>query len=166
MPWRNTLTDNTTSNDKLEVVKLPSSIEAAVDLILQLLGLFLIYWLFVQIGEQLIGDEFTPDILLSLVVLPSIYILKDSISIIEPFFVKVILDSETISVKQGVLTTYEDSLNLKNVENIEIVTTLLGRCLDYATLRVYAYGSWVQIPSIKNAANLKTRIEKITNAFA
>ena len=99
--------------------------------------------------------------LLSLVVLPSILVLKSSGKIIEPYFVKVFLNNETLSVKQGILTTYEDSLSLKTVENIEVTTTLLGKWLNYATIRVFAYGAWVTIPNIKNASSVKESIEKI-----
>jgi uncharacterized membrane protein YdbT with pleckstrin-like domain len=126
-----------------------------------LLGLCLVYLIFKAIGEHLIGDEFSPDILLSLVVLPSILVLKSSMGILEPYFVEVSLVEETLSVKQGIFTTFEDSLSLKTVENIEVITSLLGKLLNYSTLRVYAYGSWVVVPNIKNAQALKNRIDSI-----
>ena len=151
----------TINNNELEVAKHPCAFEAAIDILLQLLGLCLVYVVFKEIGEYLIGKGFSSDILLSLVVLPSILVLKSCGSILEPYFVKVSLVGGTISVSQGILTTFEDSLSLKTVENIEVITTVLGKWLNYATLRVYAYGSWVVVPNVKNAQVLKCRIEKI-----
>jgi len=72
------------------------------------------------------------------------------------------LSDNTISVKHGFLTTFEDSLNLRTVENIEVVTSVFGKVLDYATLRVYTYGSWVEIPNVKSPSKLKERIELIS----
>ncbi len=143
------------------MAKNPCAIEAAIDILLQLFGLCLMYLLFKEIGEYLIGENFSKDVLLSLVVLPSILVLKSVGEVFEPYFVEVSLSDETLSVKQGILTTFEDSLSLKNVENIEVITTVLGKYLNYATLRVYAYGSWVVVPNVKNAEALKEKIEQI-----
>jgi hypothetical protein len=145
---------------QLTVSKHACAAEAFVDLILRLLGLCLVYLIFKKIGEYLIGDSFSGDILLSLVVLPSILVLKDIDTIIEPYFVSVFLKDEKILVKQGIFTTSEDSLSLKTVENIEVVTTILGKWMNYSTLRVYAYGSWIEIPNVKDAQVLKKKIEE------
>lgn len=122
----------------------------------------MIYFIFTKIGNYLIGDNFSADILLSLVVLPSILILKRCGEILAPYTVSVSLSDNTISVKHGFLTTFEDSLNLRTVENIEVVTSVFGKVLDYATLRVYTYGSWVEIPNVKSPSKLKERIELIS----
>jgi len=151
------------SLDKIVVVKHTCAFESVIDIFLQLLGLCIVYWLFKEMGESLIGDTFTPDLLLSLVVLPSIMVLKDIGSILDPYFIGVTLKGETVSVTTGVLTKFEDSLSLKTVENIEVVTTFFGRLKGYSTLRVYTYGSWIEIPNIKNAKGLKLEIENIMN---
>jgi len=147
--------------DKLDVATHPAALEAVADILLQLIGLSLMYFIFNEIGKNLIGNDFSPDMLLSLVVLPAILVLKSCGKIFEPYFVEVFLDNETLSVKQGILTTFEDSLSLKTVENIEVTTTLLGKLRNYATIRVFAYGAWVTIPNVKNAQNIKLRIEDI-----
>ncbi|MDP2851011.1 MAG: PH domain-containing protein [Sulfuricurvum sp.] len=149
------------SENKLDVATHPCAIEAIVDILLQLFGLSLMYLIFNEIGKYLIGSKFTPDMLLSLVVLPAILVLKSCGKILEPYFVAVSLNNETLSVKQGILTTFEDSLSLKTVENIEVTTTLLGKYRNYATIRVFAYGAWVTIPNVKDAQNIKLRIEDI-----
>jgi len=152
------------NNENIKVVRLPCAIEEIANIITQLIGLTIVYLLFKFIGELVIGDEFSPDILLSMVVLPAIMVLKELHQIIQPYFVKVSLKGDSLSVKQGILTTYEDSLTLENVENIEMVTTLLGKCLNYSTIRLYAFGSWVIIPNVKNPLVLKAKINKIVKS--
>ena len=96
-----------------------------------------------------------------MVVLPAILVLKQSSEILQPYFVKVSLEDDKLSVTQGILTTFEDSLTLNNVENIETETTLIGKYLNYATIRIYAFGSWVVIPNVKNSHKLKEKLENI-----
>lgn len=155
------LGDLAISTDELTVEKGLCAIEAAFDIFIQISGLCIVYAIFSLIGRWLIGSEFSPDILLSLVVLPAILVLKKLPSIAEPYFVKVSLNNNTLSVKQGILTKFEDSLNLSTVENIEVITTYIGRFKGYSTLRVYAYGSWVEVPNVNDAHKLKAKIEKV-----
>ncbi|EGR1599163.1 PH domain-containing protein [Vibrio parahaemolyticus] len=149
------------SLDKIKVAKLPCAIEQIVDIFAQLVGLAIVYWLFTAIGEFLIGEDFSTDVLLSMVVLPAILVLKQSSEILQPYFVKVSVKGDKLSVTQGILTVFEDSLSLDNVENVETVTTLLGRFLDYSTLRIYAFGSWVVVPNVKTPKEIKKQLEDI-----
>ncbi|WP_234923674.1 PH domain-containing protein [Aeromonas veronii] len=96
-----------------------------------------------------------------MVVLPAILVLKQSSEILQPYFVKVSIKDDKLSVTQGILTVFEDSLILDNVENVETITTLLGRVLDYSTIRIYAFGSWVVVPNVKNSQEIKKQLEKI-----
>ena len=145
----------------IKVRKFPCALEEVVDIIIQLIGLTIIYLLFTEIGERVIGEEFSKDILLSMVVLPAILVLKQASNVFQPYFVEVDLQGNTLSVKQGILTTFEDSLNLDTVENVETVTTIIGRLLNYSTIRIYAYGSWVEVPNIQNPEGLKQRLNDI-----
>ncbi|BEE06194.1 PH domain-containing protein [Aeromonas veronii] len=147
--------------NKIEVAKLPCAIEQTIDIFAQLVGLAIVYWLFTAIGEFLIGEGFSTDGLLSMVVLPAILVLKQSSEILQPYFVKVSIKDDKLSVTQGILTVFEDSLILDNVENVETITTLLGRVLDYSTIRIYAFGSWVVVPNVKNSQEIKKQLEKI-----
>lgn len=148
-------------SDIIKVAKLPCAVEEVIDILIQLSGLAIVYWLFTEIGKWLIGTSFSADILLSMVVLPAILVLKQSSEILQPYFVKVSLEGDKLSVTQGILTTFEDSLTLNNVENVETVTTLIGKYLNYATIRIYAFGSWVVIPNVKNSHELKEKLENI-----
>ena len=143
----------------IEIVRWPCVFEAGIECVLQLLGLCVVYWLFNTIGISIIGENFSPDVLLSMVVLPAIYILKDSFWILYPLSVSVALENDTVAVKSGIFTVIEDSLKLSTVENIETVTSLFGRFLNYGTLRVYSYGSWGEVPYVRNVTHLKIRIE-------
>lgn len=145
--------------EKISVVRGPRSFEAFLELMAKLLGLVVVYAIFEFVGKSLMGEEFRSDTLLSLVVLPAIYVLKDSHRILEPYFVKILLSDEKVSVESGILTKRLDCLNLQNVENVELITTLVGRLCGYSTLYVYAYGSWVEIPFVESPLPIKERIE-------
>lgn len=150
---------NSMSEEKIPVVKFVRSIEAFFELMAKLSGLVVVYAIFEFVGKLLMGGEFRSDTLLSLVVLPAIYVLKDSHKILEPYFVNILLSDEKVTVESGILTKRLDCLNLKNVENVELITTLLGRLRGYSTLYLYAYGSWVEIPFVKSPLPIKERIE-------
>jgi len=143
--------------------KLIRSIESSFEIIFRLCGLFVVYYIFNFIGKNFLDQGFNPEILLSLVVLPAIYILKDLYIVIEPFFVEVSITETNINVKSGILTKKEDTISFKNIENIEIITTLGGRIFDYATLTVFAFGSWVEIPFVKDVMELEKTIKKKIN---
>lgn len=66
------------------VVKLARSIEALFELMFELIGLVIVYVIFEFVGKLLIGIEFKSDMLLSLVVLPAIYVLRDLHTIFAP----------------------------------------------------------------------------------
>lgn len=151
--------DNEKEMTEWNIVRFPCAIEITINLLIQIFGLCFVYWIFKEMGIRLIGDHFSPDMLLSLVVLPAIYILRDSHIILDPFFVSVFLNEKVVTVKRGILTRSEDSLNLRNVENIEVIIPFFGRFMNYGYLNVYAYGSWVEIPYVKDVPKLKAYIE-------
>lgn len=155
---RNQYLDSKTIYQKVE--KTWPALEGGLSLIIELLGLIVVFMLFREIGEWITDDNFSPDILLSLVVLPAIYLFKDVSEMIEPFFVRVQLNQDEVIVETGIFTRSKDCLKLKNIENVEVVTTLLGRWFNYGTLNLYAYGSWVQIPNITDYQKHQDDIEK------
>ncbi|MDH5394428.1 MAG: PH domain-containing protein [Gammaproteobacteria bacterium] len=143
----------------IAVARLAPALEALLEVVIKIFGLAVIYVIFEAVGKWLIGEGFRTDTLLSLVVLPSIYVLKDSYTIFEPFFVKIYLGEENVTVETGILTKNLDSLNLQTVENVEIITSPLGRLRGYSTLHVYSYGSWVELPHVKSPLLVKDIIE-------
>ncbi len=135
---------------EVEVVKVARCFEAMGEILCRLLGLVLVYVMFEFIGTKVVGASFQKDTLLSLVVLPAIYVLKDLHTIIEPFFVKVWMNEESVKVQSGILTQRIDNLILKNVENVELTKSPIGRVFGYTTLCLYAYGSWGELPFVKS----------------
>lgn len=74
--------------ENIPVAKLLPSFEALLEVLVKLFGLAIVYIIFEAVGKWLMGDDFRADMLLSVVVLPAIYVLKDSYTIFEPYFVK------------------------------------------------------------------------------
>ena len=154
--------------EKVEVVKLARCFEAACEILCRLLGLVIVYVMFELIGTEVVGTHFQKDTLLSLVVLPAIYVLKDLHTIFEPYFVKVWMNKESVKVQSGILTQRIDNLILKNVENVELTKSPIGRLCGYTTLCLYAYGSWVELPFVKScqAEDLHVNCSHLNGALA
>jgi hypothetical protein len=140
------------------------SAEVIVEIFLKILGLCIVFFAFELIGRWLIGDNFTSDLLLSVVVLPAIYVFQDIYKTITPFTVTVTLSDDEITVKQVIFTQHIDCLKFNTVENVELITTLLGRRYNYGTLYLYSYGAAISIPNVKDYMKIKDDIEsKIEN---
>ena len=91
--------------------------------------------------------------------LPTLYVLKGADIIIPPYFVGVKISENEVQSRTGIFTHRLDKLQLKTVENIEIVSTLLGRVFNYSTIYLYAHGSWVALPYVVHPEEIKTQIE-------
>ena len=135
------------------------SLEAFLEIIARIFGLIIVYLVFQYIGIKLVGDDFQTDILLSLVVLPSIYVLKDSHRILEAFFVTIEPAKGSITVNSGILTQRRDKLGFDSVENVERVRSIVGRWKGYSTYYLYAYGSWVRVPFVRDSLELEHWLE-------
>lgn len=136
----------------IQTNKLARSIEAILEISVRILGLVIVYLIFEYIGTKIIGNTFTPDLLLSLVVLPSIYILKDAHKIVEPFTVEVHTTDSDITVRMGFITQRVDRLLIKNIDNIEVTRTPIGRLLGYRTLHLYSAGGYVALPFLNDCS--------------
>lgn len=149
---------------EIEVATWAPAFEVLMEILFRVLGLCIVYLIFDYVGNQITGpNDFDSGVLLSLVVLPAIYVLKDISQIPQPFFVRVNLNSTKVIVRSGILTIRDDSLDLNNVENIETITPFLGRFCNYASLDIYVYGSNITLPNIRNASEVKKKINKSTN---
>jgi hypothetical protein len=73
--------------------------------------------------------------------------------------VRVKVSDYEVESKTGILTRRLDTLQLKTVENIEVVTTIGGKWFNYGTIYLYSYGSLVELPFIINVMNIKSDIE-------
>lgn len=143
----------------LQVERWPITAEVIGGILLKILGLCLVYVVFEFIGRWLIGDSFTSDLLLSVVILPAIYVFQDIYKTITPFTVTVTLSNDEITVKQGIFKQHIDCLKFNTVENVELITTPLGRHYNYGTLLLYSYGAGIEVPNVKNHMKIKADIE-------
>jgi len=140
---------------ELKTAKLPRLLEAFVEVVAKLVGVYLVYLGFNWLAEDVFGATLSQDTLQSLLLLPALYVLKDAPHIvIEPLTVKVEQHSDKMSVVRGITPRVRDTLEFKSVENTEIITTPLGWVLNYATVRLYSPGGHVEIPNVYRASDL------------
>jgi hypothetical protein len=118
--------------------------EAVFEIVFRMVGIFVVFFVF----DWLFGSD--NDLLISLLVLPTLYILKDSHKVIEPSTVIAEMHSDRVSVTRGFYQKVTDTLEFNSVENTEIISTYLGRRYNYATLRLYSPGGHVEIPFALN----------------
>jgi hypothetical protein len=139
------------------------SIEAILELFFKLLGIYIVYFAINWLGKDLVGSDFRQDTLLSLLLLPAIYVLRDLLIIFEPFFVVIKKSTTQVTVKSGITPRVIDTLNLASVDNIEIVKTPLGYCFNYASIRLYGLGGSVDMPYVRNAEEISKAINISVN---
>jgi len=133
--------------------------EALGEIIFKLLGVYLTYIVFNWFGAFMFDSDFSSETLFSLLMLPALYILKTADEIASPKYVKVKISANEVESRTGIFTQRLDKLQLKTVENIEVVSTIGGRCFNYGTIYLYAHGSWVELPFLVNANEVKKELE-------
>ena len=134
-------------------------IEAGVEIFLKLLGVLATYIVFNWVGQFVFNSDFSSETLFSLLMLPALYILKTANEIVIPKYVKVKISDNEVESRTGIFTHRLDKLQLKTVENIEVVSTIGGRYFNYGTIYLYAHGSWVELPFLVNANDVKVELE-------
>ncbi|PAU35733.1 hypothetical protein CKF94_24130 [Vibrio coralliilyticus] len=137
------------------------ALEASIETISKLLAIYLVYLVFNWLVVTLLGKNLAEDTLLSLLLLPALYVLRDADHIVDPFTVRVTLFSDKISVIRGVSPRVNDTLEYQSVENIEIITPILGWLCGYATVRLYSPGGSVEIPYVYRAEKVVRIVEKL-----
>ncbi len=135
------------------------AMEALLEVVFKLFGLYLTYLAFNWFGEILLKSDYRADTLFSVVLLPALYILKDAHVILAPIFVKVKDSGTSITVTTGILTKRVDKLGFETVENIEVIQTIARRLFGFGTVDLYAYGSGIRIPYVKNVDSFQALLE-------
>lgn len=144
--------------DEIPTSKWIRSLEAFLELCFKLLGIYIVYVAINWLGKELFGSDFRQDTLLSLLLLPAIYILRDVLIIFEPYFAVVNKSESQVTVRSGITPRVIDTLNIASVDNIEIVRTPLGYCFNYASIRLYGRGGSVDMPYVINAEEVSKTI--------
>lgn len=138
----------------IKTAKFPRLIEAIFELVAKLVGSYCVYILFNWFISTVLDKDVKEDTLLSLLLLPALYVLKDVYVIIDPMTVTVERYRDKISVTRGLAPKIIDTLEFKSVENTEVITTLLGRCCGYSTIRLYSPGGLVEMPHVYKAQKI------------
>jgi hypothetical protein len=147
---------------EVETVTWPRSLEALLEILVKLAGLYVVY----NLGSLMMNLAETNNTLFSILMLPALLILRDAHIILEPFTIRTQITDSEVTVTRGLLTRKSDRLSIKTLENIELVKTPLGRLniglwCNYGTLNLYAYGGTVVMPYLKNPEGIQTDIEAI-----
>lgn len=146
----------------MEVLKTATwakSIEAFFEIFARLLGIAIVYFGFDFLLKSFDASSGSQDLLISMLMLPALFILKDSFSVIEPFTVKAEFYQDKISVYRGFAPRVKDTLEFKNSENIEIITSVLGGFMGFSTVRLYSPGGFVEIPYVYNPEVVVSNVE-------
>lgn len=147
-----------------EVARFFPIIGFSIELGFELIGIFLLYFLINQLAYVVVGKNFNNDFLYALVFLPIISIVREIPSIAQSIFVRIAVCDEYIICKTGFVRKFIDKLYLKNVDNIEIHTTIWGEWFNYGAITLYSFGGNIHLPFLKNPykmyAMLKRKIHK------
>lgn len=126
-------------------------IEALVETVVKLWAVYFVYlgfnWFVLNVLDKNVAD----DTLMSLLLLPALYILKDLDVVIDPLTIKIEKDRDRISVVRGLTPRVRDTLEFKSVENIEVITTVFGSIFNFSTVVLYSPGGNVEIPYVYRA---------------
>ncbi|MBD5771544.1 hypothetical protein [Marinomonas colpomeniae] len=147
----------------MEVLKTATwarAFEAASEIAVRLFGIFVVFLGFDFLLELLNASSSSQDLLISMLLLPALYILKDSYIVFEPFTVRAEFYDDKISVYRGIAPRVKDTLEFKNSENIEIITSVLGHFCSYSTVRLYSPGGYVEIPYVFGPEDVVSKVEK------
>ena len=144
-----------------ETSKVVRSVEAFLEVVGRILGMLIVYLAFKHLLVCFGASVESQDLLVSMLLLPSLYILKDLYKVIEPATVRIEFHAKKITVLRGFSPRVKDTLEFKNSENIEVITTILGRFFDYGTVVVYSPGGNVEIPFVFKPDEV---VEEIENA--
>lgn len=139
-----------------EISKIAPIFESSLVMVLKLIGIWLLY-----IFIKLISPEgFNQDFLYALVFLPLIAVLKDIVQVFDSFFVRVAISKENIICKKGYFYKNFDKLYIKDIDNIELDTSLIGEWKKYGTIQLYSFGGYINLPYLKNYKKIYQKIEK------
>ena len=148
------------SMEVLKTAKWLRAFEAAFEIMARLFGIFFVFVCFYNLLEYFEASSGSQDFLISMLLLPALYILKDSYIVIEPFTVKAEFFHDKISVYRGLAPRVKDTLEFKSSENTEIITSLLGHFRGYSTVRLYSPGGYVEIPYVFDPNGVVLKVEE------
>lgn len=144
------LVRNNPSLKEQKVARFLPIIGFTIELILEILGIFLVYFLVDKLAPIIVGKNFNNNFLYSMVFLPVIGALKHLPDIAKSIFVRIAISDEYIICKRGYFRKFIDELYVKHIDNIEVRTTIWGEWFNYGNITLYSFGGKITIPFLKN----------------
>lgn len=127
------------------------------NIILIALTLFAFY-VITCIGET--WFSISTDYTYPLVVYPTIFTIKDKLpSILNSLTTKICMYDDRLLVKVGWINEFTDNISFKNVENIELYRSFLGRIFNYGTITITTYGNHVILENISSPNHVSKLIQ-------
>ena len=130
-----------------------SIVEVFINVGIRIFGIFVMFMFAKYLGGIIFKDSFDTQFLYSLLLLPTIGVMQGLFSnVIYPLTIKSDIDTKSnrIKVTSGWYSLFEDDMELKNIENIELSYTRIGQLFGYRSLTIRNYGSYISIPFVKN----------------
>jgi len=148
------LVKNNSNLKEQKVARFLPVIGFTIELILEILGIFLVYFMVNRLAPIFVGGNFNNNFLYSMVFIPIVSTLKNLPDIAKSLFVRIAISDEYIVCKRGYFRKFIDELYVKHIDNIEVRTTIWGEWFNYGNISLYSFGGKINIPFLKNPYNV------------
>lgn len=135
-----------------------------IEIVAITLWILVLYFCFTHFMYLLSDKETHASYVNTIFVLPIIYYLRDKIfRIFNSISTNVSISdkSNEIIVNQGFISEFQDSLDLENMENIELYKGFFGKIFNYGNLVITVYGNQIHLENIMHPQCEKKRIYEI-----
>lgn len=121
-----------------------------IELMLEIAGIFLVYYIVNLLAPLVVGTNFNNNFLYSMVFLPVVASLKKLPDLAKSLFVRIAISEDYIICKRGYFRKFIDELYVKHIDNIEVRTTIWGEWFNYGNITLYSFGGKITLPFLKN----------------
>ena len=160
----NNLLKRNTNLKEQKVARFLPIIGFMIELALEIMGIFIVYYMVNLLAPYIVGKNFNSNFLYSMVFLPIVASLKQLPDTFKSVFVKIAISDEYIICKRGYFRKFIDKLYVKHIDNIEVRTTIWGEFFDYGNITLYSFGGKINLPFLKSPYKtyllLKNKIHK------
>lgn len=127
-----------------------------IEIILEIIGIFVVYYIINHLAPYIAGKNFNNNFLYSLVFFPIVTTLKKLPDTMKSVFVRIAISDEFVICKRGYFRRFIDKLYIKHIDNIEVRATIWGEWFNYGTITLYSFGGHISLPFIKNPYSVYT----------
>ena len=147
---------------ELEVARFLPIIGFVLELIIEIIGIFIVYFVLKLLAPFIAGADFNNNYLYSMLLIPIVYSLKKMPEIFKSVFVRIAISDKFIICKRGYFRRFVDKLYVEHIDNVEMRTTIWGEWFNYGTIDLYSFGGKISLPFLKNCCDLFFELEKIS----